>query len=383
MLRYLIITIALFLISGYTFSQDSLYTRQIIQYLTSKDCFGRGYVNSGLHTAEKFIQQEIKKLKVLPLFGTSFTQAFTHQVNTFPSRCEVSIDKKKLIPGQDYILNPGSSGIKGHFDLKKIDSAHFIGNSNRGNVSLEIKNKLTFGVSNQTKSNCEIELKKISFSTDIKCIDVDVKNILNTKFKSKNIGACIEGLSGSDSCIVFSAHYDHLGGMGSQTFFPGANDNASGVSMVLNLIKYYAVNPPKYKTVFIFFAAEEAGLLGSKYFVESKVIDLKKIKFLINLDLLGTGDGGIMVVNGAIHEKAFATLSSLNEQTHFVKQIKKRGKAANSDHYWFSEANVPCFFIYTMGGITAYHDIYDIEKTLPLSAYKPVFKLIISFVETM
>ncbi len=167
--------------------------------------------------------------------------------------------------------------------------------------------------------------------------------------------------------------------MGNATYFPGANDNASGVSVVLNLIRYYREHPPKYKMVFLFFAGEEAGLLGSKFLVNSKVLSLPKIKFLINLDLLGTGDEGIMVVNGSLYQEAFGTLNKINQELKLVPEIKKRGKAANSDHYWFTEAGVPCFFIYTMGGIKAYHDVFDKEETLPLTRYKEVFLLLTLF----
>jgi Zn-dependent M28 family amino/carboxypeptidase len=201
-------------------------------------------------------------------------------------------------------------------------------------------------------------------------------------FKSQNLGCRIKGSSGSDSVIVFSAHYDHLGGIGKDCYFPGANDNASGVSMVLNLLHYYTNHPPKYTTVFLFFAGEEAGLLGSAYFTESGQMDLQKIKFLINLDLLGTGDDGIMVVNGAIHQKEFERLNELNAKSNLLPQIRKRGKAANSDHYWFTEKGVPAFFVYTMGGISAYHDVYDRPETLPLTRYQSVFKLLTEFVST-
>ena len=109
-------------------------------------------------------------------------------------------------------------------------------------------------------------------------------------------------------------------------------------------------------------------------------MDLSKIKFLINLDLLGTGEEGIMVVNGALHQEAFDRLTNLNKTTGQLTQIKKRGKAANSDLYWFTEKGVPCFFIYTMGGISAYHDVYDRPDTLPLTRYRNVFQLLTAFV---
>jgi Zn-dependent M28 family amino/carboxypeptidase len=220
-------------------------------------------------------------------------------------------------------------------------------------------------------------------ASTINNIEVNIESKVLTKYINKNICGYIPGKINNDTMVIFSAHYDHLGGMGKATFFPGANDNASGVSVLLNLVKYYTKNPPKYKTLFIFFAGEEAGLLGSKYFVESKVVDLKKIKFLVNFDLLGTGDEGIMVVNGYTFEKQFGLLESINKEKNLVKEIKRRGKASNSDHYWFSEAGVPCFFIYTLGGIKAYHDVYDVAKTLPLTDYVDVFKLVTEFTDKL
>ena len=98
------------------------------------------------------------------------------------------------------------------------------------------------------------------------------------------------------------------------------------------------------------------------------------------MDLLGTGDDGIMVVNATVFKEQFEKLNTINTEKNYVKQIKQRGKAANSDHYWFTEKGVPSFFIYTMGGIQAYHDIYDIEKTLPLTDYVDVCNLLIEFV---
>ena len=59
--------------------------------------------------------------------------------------------------------------------------------------------------------------------------------------------------------------------------------------------------------------------------------------------------------------------------------IKVRGEAANSDHYWFSRNNVPAFFIYTMGGSSAYHDINDTPDIITLSRYTEMFDLLTRF----
>ena len=120
-------------------------------------------------------------------------------------------------------------------------------------------------------------------------------------------------------------------------------------------------------------------MLGSKHYSEHPLFPLQKIKFLTNLDLLGTGNDGAMVVNASVFTSAFEKLNSINNERHYLTQLKKRGKAANSDHYWFTEKGVPGFFIYTMGGIQAYHDIYDVEKTLPLTDYIDACKLLIDF----
>lgn len=360
-------------------AQDSVYARFIIKKLTSKEFFGRGYLNNGLDASAKFISSELKRLNAKPLFSTGYYQWFDFNVNTFPDKIAVKINGKLLKPGEDYIISPESGSLKGKFSVNKKDSVTFISEGVDLPLIVSIKNKLTFGVSTEAANYCSIELLRKKEFEEIKTAEVNIKNKILTKYINKNICAFIEGKNNTDTMIVYSAHYDHLGGLGKKTYFPGANDNASGVSVLLNLIKHYTKYTPKYKMVFIFFSGEEAGLIGSQYFVDNKTVDLKKIKFLINLDLLGTGDEGIMVTNGYVYEKEFIQLDQVNKELGLVKEIKRRGKARNSDHYWFTEAGVPSFFIYTLGGIKAYHDVYDIEKTLPLTDYEDVIKLLTEF----
>jgi hypothetical protein len=86
-----------------------------------------------------------------------------------------------------------------------------------------------------------------------------------------------------------------------------------------------------------------------------------------------------MVVNGEIFKEHFQILESLNKEKNYVVSLQKRGKARNSDHYWFTERGVPAFFIYTLGGISYYHDILDRPETLPLTDFEDVFRLIVDF----
>jgi len=369
-----------FFFAGSISAQDSLYTRRIIQQLCSESCYGRGYVKKGLQKAETILLNELKSAGARPFFSGSYLQSFFHSVNVFDGKTKLILNGKKLEPGRDYIPDAAAPPLKGRCLLTQKDSLNFVGNIGPKTVRIILKNKLTWTVARKISDEFVIELDRKKFSGLPQSLEMNYQSHLLDNFESRNVGCELDGTSGSDSVIVFSAHYDHLGGIGSKCYFPGANDNASGVSMVLNLLRYYKQHPPKYRTVFLFFAGEEAGLLGSLFFTSSPKMDLSKIKFLINLDLLGTGEEGIMVVNGALHQEAFDRLTNLNKTTGKLTQIKKRGKAANSDHYWFTEKGVPCFFIYTMGGISAYHDVYDRPDTLPLTRYRNVFQLLTAFV---
>jgi Zn-dependent M28 family amino/carboxypeptidase len=267
--------------------------------------------------------------------------------------------------------------------MQQKDSVTYLGSGGDLPLALILKRKLTYSVAHEAAPYCAVELLNKATLSEIKTAEVNIENKILTKYISKNVCAFVPGTGDNDTMIVFTAHYDHLGGMGKGTYFPGANDNASGVSMLLNLVKHYGRNPPRYKTVFVFFAGEEAGLLGSKHFVEQNTLETGKIKFLVNLDLLGTGDEGIMVVNATEFRSQFEKLKQLSEEKKYLPAVKPRGKAQNSDHYWFTEKGVPCFFIYTLGGIKAYHDIYDRAETLPLTKYKEVFRLLTDFANSL
>ena len=72
-------------------------------------------------------------------------------------------------------------------------------------------------------------------------------------------------------------------------------------------------------------------------------------------------------------------MNQVNDENKLLVKINSRGKAANSDHYFFTEKGVPSFFFYTLGGVTAYHDIYDRAEALPLNEFEDLFKLIVLF----
>ncbi|GIV27799.1 MAG: aminopeptidase [Bacteroidia bacterium] len=386
-------------------AQDKSYLLQVCTVLCSKEYSGRGYTAypsqkiTGIEKAKEFIIQEIKKNGGYDLREyITKTKQFSRSVsikslkNKFSYKNEilfpfnnihqvyVEINNQKLILGQDYLPDASSPNIDFVGQLIKIDSIHFINKEHK--IILKISEKLIYSASQQQEDFVLIHIKKDLLKKENSIIDCKIKiKAQIEKVKTNNIYTFIPGTQFPDSFIVFSAHYDHLGNIDT-TIFPGANDNVSGVAVLLDLMRYYKRNPLKYSIAFYFFTGEEIGLLGSKYYVDNPLFDLKRIKFLINLDLMGGGSEGIMVINGKVFENEFEKLVNINnEKYHLV--VKSRGKAQNSDHYWFTEKGVKSFFIYTLGDIKAYHDIYDIPKNLTFWNYEKIFSLLVDWINSI
>ena len=416
MLRSVFFLFNLFLI-GISNAQNSSYAKEMIDSLCASRYHGRGYVFEGDVKAASFIERQCKS-KGLKSFGDSYAQNFTLGVNTFPGDMSVKFNGELLQTGVDYQVNPGSEKINGSYKAfylkpnmvknqekilktaskKKVQNRivvidetsensvikEFIKGINqnplnaKGYVLLKDK-KLTWWVSRRTYNTTILDVSKEGLDKNIKTVDLAIDQEWISDYQSQNVVAFIPGQI--DSMVVFSAHFDHLGRMGKDTYIAGASDNASGSAMLLDLADYYLEHPPKYNTVFIWFAGEEAGLVGSKYFVENPAFPLNNIKFLLNLDLMADAKKGITVVNGTVFNNAFDRLKSINDRENLLNQVKARGAAANSDHYPFYEKGVPSFFIYTEGDYKHYHDINDVPENIPLTNYDQVFELITSFVK--
>jgi len=397
-----------------SFSQQK-FGKEVVSVLTSIDFHGRGYTNSGAEIAADYLNTQFSKYGLKPI-GESFDQTFEIDVNTFPNKCSISINGKTLRPGQDFLPDPKCGSAKGTFKLTWLNKENFTSLPRKIEIDkmpvealvidtrgINSKDTLRFfygfkdyfsnlfpviwvqddrlihSIANTQLSFPLLEVKR-EFIENAETIDLDIEAVLLKKFSTRNVIGCIPGRKNKKICI--SAHYDHLGEIADTVVFPGANDNASGVAMLLYLMKYYSENPPEYTMVFMAFGAEEIGILGSKYYVENPLFPLKDIRFLLNCDISGTGDEGITVVNGTIHKKQFKKLAKINVKKKFLSKVNVRGRAANSDHFWFTQRQVPCFFIYTLGGIKAYHDIYDKGETLPLTAFSNYSQLLIEFIST-
>lgn len=401
------------------FSQNMNRVKTVIATLSAKKMHGRSPAFNGDRKAASYIESLFRAAALQPI-DESYIQHFSYDTQIFPKKMSLTINGKKLQPGVDFIIDPISSTGKGEVGIIYLDSAFFLSPEKR--MGVDCKNKAVVfdqkyyaklnelpleTVQNIYSAACLIEYNhpKLTMSIASKPLSVPIFNLGTTdnnslksgqcsfqitsewkqNYQSQNVVGTIKGSVHPDSFIVFSAHYDHLGHLGKKTYFPGANDNASGISMLNELAHFYSdsLNKPAYSILFIAFGAEEAGLIGSKYFTQHPLIPLKQIKFLLNMDIVGTGDESITVVNATEFPRRFACLDSLNKANYLLPAVVKRGKAANSDHYFFTQNGVPAFFIYTNGKQKAYHDVFDKAETLPLSKYKELFTLFTLFLKTL
>ncbi|CAN5899948.1 hypothetical protein BH11BAC4_BH11BAC4_19870 [soil metagenome] len=383
-MKRICLVLSLFYVTSLS-AQDLAFARKMVDTLTAPYFWGRGYTNDGMSKAADFLQSQFKSYRLEPMNGKFYFQEFSYPINTFPGKMQAMINGKELIPGEDFIVGPESKTIKaagsGFRRGKDKDSLLFY-NSEEG-FMVELADKLTMDLSSEVAEYGKITVDKKSIKGLPKDFKVNIENKFLKNFKANNICAFVKGTAKPDSFIFITAHYDHLGGLGKDTYFPGANDNASGVSLLLNLAHYYATHPQSYSIAFVLFAGEEPGLLGSKYYTENPLVPLKRIRFLINTDLAGTGDEGITVVNATEFPKEFAMMNAVNDEYKLLVKINPRGKAANSDHYFFTEKGVPSFFFYTLGGIKAYHDVFDKAATLPMNEQEDLFTLIVHFNEKL
>ena len=398
-----------------TKAQNKEYAKQVIEKLCSDEYAGRGYVKEGDRKAARFIAESFRKNR-LGSPTIDYFQTFGFPVITFPGETFLNIDAVGLTPGRDFIVNAGCPSINGKFEIIYIDSATIDNNfafqsflkkplrrsfivisgiQNKKMIQAEraesvLKNtigakgliidkqeKFTWTVATERAAFPIIYIQKNAIKHTMIEMEIDIESA-SIDHQTQNVIASVNGKLYPDSFVVITAHYDHLGMFG-EALFPGANDNASGIAMMLDLMNTIAKNPLDYSVLFIAFAGEEAGLLGSYYYTQNASVPLNKMAILLNLDLMATGEKGLTAVNATEFPTEFKLLQYINEQGNYLPNINARGKAQNSDHYYFTEAGVKSFFFYLMGDYHFYHDIDDKASAISLSKYNESYKLVYDF----
>ena len=267
---------------------------------------------------------------------------------------QTSVSEKKLYKHVSYLASDKLKG-RGTGTPEELMAAKYIAKQFR-QIGLSPKgtdgtyfHKFTFKKSSDPHGGVEVNAKPVS---------------------AQNVAGYLD--NGAEYTIVIGAHYDHLG-MGHDhnsldanpegKIHNGADDNASGTAGVIELARFLAKNGVKEQHNFLFlcFSGEELGLYGSKKYTETPTIELAKVSFMINMDMIGRLNAEKKIVVGGVGTAPdfVPTLKSL--KSDLGMKLDSAG-VGPSDHTSFYLKNIPVLFFFT-GQHSDYHKpTDDIEK---------------------
>jgi Zn-dependent M28 family amino/carboxypeptidase len=205
------------------------------------------------------------------------------------------------------------------------------------------------------------------------------------KKKANNVIGVLLGNSKPDEYVIFSAHYDHLGvnENGADQVYNGANDDASGVTAVITLAKYFKeMNQNERTIIFVAFTGEEIGGFGSSYF--SKYIDASKVIAMFNIEMIGTESkwGKNSAYITGFEKSDFGTIlqeNLKNTNFHFYPDPYPQEQLFyRSDNARLAALGVPAHTISTskMDSEANYHKLSDEVSTLDLENMTQIIKAI-------
>jgi len=245
-------------------------------------------------------------------------------------------------------------------------------------ISLDAADKLLNGTG-FTISDCqsEIDNEKKPFSMYLKTeAVVEVNAQYEKKVRTMNVTGMIEGSDPvlKNEYIIIGAHLDHVGAQAG-LLFPGTNDNASGSSGVLEIAKAFVKNgiKPKRSVIFVLFAGEEQGLIGSMHFVESWKNGYDDITAMLNLDCVGYGDS-IKVGNGNSVQDLWRITKQIDEE-NTKSMVNATWSGGGADATPFHEKGIPCLYFVATNSYDHLHLPTDKVETLKPALYDKIVNL--------
>ena len=204
-----------------------------------------------------------------------------------------------------------------------------------------------------------------SFPLDGVTVRLEIHARLLRDKPMRNVVGVWPGDGTTQEYVVLGAHLDHVGVDAAGNVYNGADDNASGSAMLLEVARAIAAKGERFpRTIlFVWFAAEEQGLSGSWAFVKNPPVPLEKIAVMVNTDMVGQGKP-VMAVGGAeVYPRDAHWLGGLKAEGFETKPFRSQ---PNSDHYPFQTSGVPAFFVHTEGPHPNYHQPGDdVENIKP------------------
>jgi hypothetical protein len=217
--------------------------------------------------------------------------------------------------------------------------------------------------------------------------NLDVERAVKTVH---NVVAYLKGQT--DEYVIIGGHYDHLG-LGGQyslapsmtgTIHPGADDNASGAAGVVELARYFSHQPAARRGIlFMNFAGEEQGLLGSAYYTDHPLLPLKDAVAMINLDMIGRMRDNKLYLGGTTSGNTLKAMVEKELPKHELKVDYSGGPSeGSSDHTSFTAHQVPALFFFS-GLHSDYHKPGDTWDKIDSQAATKMLSLVADIVQDL
>ena len=376
------------------------YVERLIKTLSSDDMQGRATFTPGIDKAAKFIESEFKSIGLKPLTSEQgFRQSFS-KIQLKPSESTVTINGK-AIDAANVMVN-GNTSESVSFDQTSntpvvilnttktfMEQLRPLTRSGKKQIVIvnpsfkddfnRIKVRLDQGSIVDQKninSNPNLTVFILDEATDVKNYTVSLKNTL-LNMPLFNVAGMIPGKSKAKEIVVFSGHYDHLGIIKSveqDSIANGADDDASGITGMISLAKYYKkLNNNERTLIFVAFTAEEIGGYGSQYF--SSKLNPDDVVAMFNIEMIGKDSkfGQNTAYITGFDKSDFGTILQKNlkgtEFTFHPDPYPEQNLFYRSDNATLAALGVPAHTISTVqiDGDKLYHTVKDEFSSLDVN----------------
>ena len=396
-----------------------------ITYLSSDELEGRRTGTKGEELAMEYIATAFRKLGLEPKGTESYVQSFL--VNDGKMMSDVNrleINDQELRRETDYFVYPFSPDAlvnsRVAIALREVQSPWFYDlddalEANKNNPHYDVNEFIKKAITDAAKDGAtavvfynssvlpdnqlfdpkdrsavsaipaiyvKYDAAKKYFADPSATMKFSLRTSIGEKTRTgRNVIGYID--NGAATTVVLGAHYDHLGygedgnsmiRTGERNIHNGADDNASGTAALIELGRILQSGPKGNNYLFIAFSGEELGLFGSKYFVENPTIDLSRVSYMVNLDMVGrVNDSTNTVTIGGIGTSPEWNSTVTGKLDIFYDGNTTQPRTLNirvdssgtgpSDHTSFYRKDIPVLFYFT-GLHTDYHKPSDDEPKI-------------------
>lgn len=407
-----------------------------IDYLASEQCEGRATMTHGDTLAFDYIVNELKSIEGVTLLGDNGGQQYTFggERKANPDSCFLSIGKKKMTFGKQFAI-PSFSG-----NINFKGNTIYVGEMNEKLVApLDIKDKIVVfedtitsserkkfmslfscirasakggakgiiliadkadaGMANSWCFDYNFGIVNVDKATGERIIEEGAVISLKTVVEKTEIGqiygrnvvakiAAPKERNPKGECIVIGGHYDHLGVHSTETggkdIYFGADDNASGTAMVIELARYISTLQPLLRCdVFIMaFGSEESGLIGSSYYANNPIEPLDNARAMLNFDMVGRMSDNSLWLEALTSSPKIPEFVASLPNADRINLVWRYRSPGGTDHLGFERKKIPCLSFCT-GLHPDYHKPTDTPDKINYEGMETIYRYVTNIIDRL